>query len=66
MKDEIFWGNLLGLLKRGRWNLGLEESQALVAIFMEAERRSRPPVLAPQEVKPPIKKDKEKSKDANK
>jgi hypothetical protein len=52
MRDDIFWGNLLGLLKKGRWNLSLEESQALLAIVQEAEKRSRPPLPIP--VKEPI------------
>lgn len=42
MKDEIFYGNLLGLLKRGRWSLSVEESQALLAITKEVEARLAP------------------------
>ena len=42
MKDEIFWGNLKGLLKTGKWNLSLEEASALLLIFKEVEIRSQP------------------------
>lgn len=45
MRDDIFYGNLIGLLKRGRWSLSLEESQALIAIYQEAVKRSQPPVI---------------------
>lgn len=54
MRDDIFWGNLIGLLKKGRWNLSLEESEALVAVYVEALERSKPPV--PKPVVEPIKK----------
>jgi hypothetical protein len=61
MKDEIFWGNLKGLLKNGKWSLSLEESSALLLIYKEVEERSRPPVV--KEMKDPIKVEK---KNANK
>lgn len=53
MKDDIFWGNLIGLLKSGKWNLNLEESNALIQIYQEAVRRSQPLTIKDQE---PIKK----------
>ena len=52
MKDEIFWGNLKGLLKTGKWNLNLEESSALVQIYQEVVRRSQPPVLKIKDMEP--------------
>jgi hypothetical protein len=45
MKDEIFWGNILGLLKKGRWTLSLEEASALCEIYHEANKRSKPSVM---------------------
>lgn len=50
MKDDIFWGNLKGILKRGKWEVSLEEASALVAIYQEAIRRSEP--IKPQEIDP--------------
>jgi hypothetical protein len=42
MEDKIFWGNLLGILKTGKWSLTLEESAALVQIYQETLKRSKP------------------------
>jgi hypothetical protein len=42
MKDDIFWGNLLGLLKHGKWQMSLEEASAFIQVYQEAARRSRP------------------------
>lgn len=53
MRDEILYGNLLGLLKTGKWQMGLTESIALVQIVQELDRRLKPPVVSP--VEPPIK-----------
>jgi hypothetical protein len=39
MKDEIFLGNVLGLLKNGKWTLSLEEASALIQIFQECKLR---------------------------
>lgn len=39
MKDDIFYGNLLGLLKQGKWTLSLEEASALLQIFQEVKKR---------------------------
>jgi len=59
MRDEIFWGNLIGLLKRGTWTLSYQESQALVAVVMEAEKRSRPlPIIVEEKPEPIVKKGK--------
>lgn len=52
MRDEILYGNLLGLLKTGKWQMGLTESVALVQIVKELDRRLQPPVAVP--VEPPI------------
>lgn len=54
MKDDIFWGNLLGILKLGKWNLSGDEMLAFAAVYEEAERRSKPP--APTVKEEPIKK----------
>ena len=56
MRDEIFYGNLLGLLKTGKWNMNLSEAVALVQIVQELNRRLAPPV--PVEMKEPIKNNK--------
>lgn len=39
MKDDIFYGNLLGLLRQGKWTLSLEEASALLQIFQEVKKR---------------------------
>jgi len=49
MRDDIYYGNLKGLLKRGKWSLSLDEAQALVAIYQEVDKRSLPP--APLDLK---------------
>lgn len=63
MRDEIFWGNLIGLLKTGKWSLSVSEAGALLQIIAEAEKRSRPLALNQVEVQEPIK---EKKKNGNK
>jgi hypothetical protein len=52
MRDEIFFGNLMGLLKTGRWSMNAQEAIALVQLIQELDRRSKPPVHSP--VEPPI------------
>lgn len=42
MRDDIFWSNLLGLLKLGKWNLTLAEATALQQIYDEVKKRSEP------------------------
>jgi hypothetical protein len=66
MKDEIFWGNLIGLLKNGRWNLSGSEAVAFNQIFEECHKRASP--KKPTEVKEPIVKSApiKGKKDANK
>lgn len=59
MKDEIFLGNLLGLLKTGKWNLNLEEANAFLQIFQETKKRHNALSLTISD-KEPIKKHKEK------
>ena len=69
MRDEIFWGNLIGLLKTGKWTMNLQEVEAFVQVYQEAAKRSRPlPLESVAEVKPaPIEKPKkEKVKNGNK
>jgi len=64
MRDEILFGNLLGLLKTGKWNMNAQEAVALVQIIQELDRRLKPPVI--NEVKEPIKKEpKRKVKNAS-
>ena len=46
MADDIFWGNLLGLLKKGKWYLSLEESSAFIQVYQEAVTRSKPPLVS--------------------
>lgn len=60
MRDEIFWGNLIGLLKTGKWNLGAMEAQAFSAVFDECVKRSKPiqPIPKTEPIKvPPSKKE---------
>lgn len=42
MRDEIYYGNLLGLLKNGKWSLSVAEAAALIQIIQETERRRNP------------------------
>ena len=42
MKDDIYYGNLKGLLAKGRWSLNLEEASALVSLYQETEKRMKP------------------------
>ena len=56
IKDDIFYGNLLGLLKQGKFNLSTVEAITLVQLIQELERRLRPPVPLIQEVKDPMNK----------
>lgn len=48
MRDEIFYGNLLGLLKSGKWSLSITEASALLQIYQEAERRLKPQPVVPK------------------
>lgn len=56
MMDDIYYGNLLGLLKTGKWSLSLSEASALILIAQETERRLKPPAV--NMVDEPIKRDK--------
>ena len=57
IKDDVFYGNILGLLKQGKFNLSATEAIALVQIVQELERRrTPPPVPLIQEVKDPLNK----------
>lgn len=58
MDDKIYWGNLQGLLKRGKWTLSLEEASALVQIYQETVRRGEPMKISDPEPIKPIKKEK--------
>lgn len=60
MTDSIYYGNILGLLKTGKWSLNLREAEAVVALAIETEKRLNPKV----EVKSPepIKKVKKSAK----
>ena len=49
MKDSIYYGNILGLLKMGKWSLNLNESSALVQLAEETQRRLNPPEIKPKE-----------------
>jgi hypothetical protein len=60
LKDEIFLGNLRGLLKQGRWSLNLTEATALVQIFQEVDRRLDPQMKVVDTE--PIKQNKKKTK----
>jgi hypothetical protein len=60
LKDEIFLGNLRGLLKQGRWSLNLTEATALVQIFQEVDRRLDPQMKVVDTG--PIKQNKKKTK----
>lgn len=64
MNDNIFYGNLIGLLKSGRWSLNLQEASALVALFEECQNRIAQPLV--NEKKEPIKSENKKVKDADK
>lgn len=46
MKDSIYYGNILGLLKTGKWSLNLTEANAIVALAIETEKRLNPQVEA--------------------
>lgn len=52
MRDEILYGNCLGLLKTGKWNMNAQEAVALVQLIQELDRRLKPPVVST--VEPPI------------
>lgn len=58
IKDDIFYGNLLGLLKTGKWNINAAESIVLIKVIQELERRLIP--VAPIFKQEPIKKEKKK------
>ena len=59
MDDKVFYGNLLGLLKKGRWSLDLGEATALIALKQELEKRyegkfeviDKEPIKKPQPVR---------------
>lgn len=44
MTDSIYYGNILGLLKTGKWSLNLREAEAVVALAIETEKRLNPKV----------------------
>lgn len=56
MRDEILYGNLLGLMKTGKWTMNAQEAIALIQIIQELDRRLKPPIVSP--VEEPVKKDK--------
>lgn len=43
MTDSIYYGNILGLLKTGKWSLSLAEAEAVVALAQETRKRLEPP-----------------------
>lgn len=51
MKEEIFWGNLIGLLKHGKWSMSGAEALAFGQIYEECLKRSKPKL---EEIKEPI------------
>lgn len=53
MKDSIYYGNILGLLKTGKWSLSLPEALAVVQLADETQKRMAPPEIKP--VQEPIK-----------
>lgn len=63
IKDAIYYGNILGLLKTGKFNISASEAAALVQLIQETERRLQPPSVEP--VKEPVK-DMVKKEKANK
>lgn len=54
MRDEIFYGNLMGLLKTGKWTMNASESAALIQILQEIDRRLKPPSVV-KDIAPVIK-----------
>jgi hypothetical protein len=60
IKDDIFYGNLKGLLKTGKWTLSLTEASALLQVYQECERRLNPPLVKP--IEEPIKNPSKKKK----
>jgi hypothetical protein len=64
IKDDVLYGNLLGLLKTGKWTMGASEAVALVKIIHELERRLTPPLV--KEVEEPIKNEVKAKKNGNK
>ena len=52
MRDEILYGNGMGMLKTGKWQMNAQEALALIQIIQELDRRLKPPVVS--EVVPPI------------
>lgn len=39
MSDEVYYNNLLGLLKIGRWSLSVEEASVIVELYKETAKR---------------------------
>lgn len=60
IRDDIYYGNLLGLLKTGKWTVNVAESAALIQIYQETERRLKPPLTSV--VTEPIKNPEKKKK----
>lgn len=56
INDDIFYGNLLGLLKIGKFNLTTTEAITLVQLIQELERRRKPPTPLVEEIKDPLNK----------
>lgn len=64
MKDEIFLGNLQGILQQGKWTLSLQEASALISIYEEVVKRRKALTELSVESAEPIKKS--KKQEANK
>jgi hypothetical protein len=56
MRDDILYGNILGLLRNGKWSMNSAEAVALIQIIQELDRRLKPPVIS--ETVEPIKREK--------
>lgn len=58
MDNKVFYGNILGLLKKGRWSLDLSEASALVALSQECQKRyeGKIEVVDPEPIKTPTQK----------
>lgn len=64
MRDEIFYGNLKGLLSQGKWTLTAKEAVALISIIQELDRRLKPPAVVPVEEPLPKQKTKPRKRKA--
>lgn len=60
IRDEIYYGNLLGLFKTGKWTVSVAEAAALIQMYQETERRLKPPL--PVSVSEPVKAPEKKKK----